>query len=68
MPTITSADGTRIEYDRAGHGPAVILIGSGPTDRGSTAEPAGLLADSCTVINYDRRGRGGRRAHPDRAR
>ncbi len=59
MSDITSADGTRIEYDQTGSGPAVILISAGPTDRNSNAELAGLLADSCTVINYDRRGRGG---------
>ena len=59
MPTVTSADGTRIEYDRTGAGPTVIIIGAGPNDRNANAELAGLLATRCTVINYDRRGRGG---------
>jgi alpha-beta hydrolase superfamily lysophospholipase len=35
-----------------------VLICAGPTDRSSNAELADLLAASCTVINYDRRGRG----------
>jgi hypothetical protein len=59
MPQVISADGTRIEYDRTGAGPAVILICAGPTDRNTNAELAALLAESCTVLNYDRRGRGG---------
>ncbi|MFD3401535.1 alpha/beta fold hydrolase [Kribbella sp. NPDC058693] len=59
MPTVTSTDGTGIEYELSGAGPVVVFIGSGPTDRTSNAELAGLLAGSCTVINYDRRGRGG---------
>lgn len=59
MPTVTSADGTRIDYDQTGAGPAVIVIGAGPTDRTANAELAGLLATRCTVVNYDRRGRGG---------
>ena len=59
MPTVTSADGTRIEHDRTGAGPTVIIIGAGPNDRNANAELAGLLATRCTVINYDRRGRGG---------
>jgi surfactin synthase thioesterase subunit len=59
MTITVSMDGTKIEYDRSGSGPAVVLIGSGPTDRTANAELAGLLSPSCTVLNYDRRGRGG---------
>lgn len=62
MSHVISADGTRIEYDRTGDrpaGPAVVLINAGPTDRNANAELAGLLSGSCTVFNYDRRGRGG---------
>lgn len=55
----TSSDGTRIEYDKSGSGPTVLLIGAGPTDRSSNADLAELLSASCTVVNYDRRGRGG---------
>ena len=58
MPSTTSADGTVIDFDQLGDGPAVILICAGPTDRNSNGELAGLLAASCTVFNYDRRGRG----------
>ena len=55
----TSADGTRIAYDKLGSGPAVLIIGAGPTDRGSEAGLAELLAKQFTTYNYDRRGRGG---------
>lgn len=58
MATVKSADGTQIYYEATGSGPAVVLICAGPTDRNSNAELAGLLSESCTVINYDRRGRG----------
>lgn len=56
---VTADDGTRIAYDRQGTGPAVILVASALTDRSDTAKLAQLLADQFTVINYDRRGRGG---------
>jgi pimeloyl-ACP methyl ester carboxylesterase len=60
MDHVVSADGTRIAYDRLGSGPAVLLIGSGPTSRrsGPEAPLAALLAEQFTVYNYDRRGRG----------
>lgn len=68
--TTTSTDGTLIAYDRSGQGPAVVLIGGGPADRSANAGLAALLAQRCTVYNYDRRGRGdsGDTApyHPDR--
>ncbi|PRX46941.1 alpha-beta hydrolase superfamily lysophospholipase [Prauserella shujinwangii] len=58
---VTSADGTVIAYDRAGTGPAVVLVHGAFTDR---AHPilrtvADALAPWFTVCNYDRRGRGG---------
>jgi pimeloyl-ACP methyl ester carboxylesterase len=56
--TVKSDDGTLIDYAVQGSGPAVVLICAGPTDRSANAELADLLAASCTVINYDRRGRG----------
>ncbi|MGG7507910.1 alpha/beta fold hydrolase [Plantibacter sp. YIM 135249] len=62
--TTTSADGTRIAYDRHGDGtgPAVIFVGGAMQFRGfdpQTVAMAGLLAShGFTVINYDRRGRG----------
>src|SRR5262249_60997389 len=58
MDHVVSSDGTRIAFDRLGSGPAVLLIGAGPTDRSSEAPLAALLAEHFTVYNYDRRGRG----------
>ena len=58
MDHVISSDSTRIAYDRLGSGPAVLLIGAGPTDRRSEAPLAALLAEHFTVYNYDRRGRG----------
>ena len=60
---VTSADGTRIAYDRLGSGAhAVILVGSAMNYRAfdpTTVQIATLLADQgFSVINYDRRGRG----------
>lgn len=56
---VTSADGTAIAYERAGAGPAVILVGGGAVDRSENAPLAAALAGRFTVFNYDRRGRGG---------
>jgi pimeloyl-ACP methyl ester carboxylesterase len=60
METVTSKDGSRIAYDRLGSGPAVILVAGalGYRKFKKMEELAKLLAGSCTVINYDRRGRG----------
>ena len=60
MYTVTSADGTRIAYDRYGDGPAVILVnGALGYRKFKTMEHiATALSEHCTVINYDRRGRG----------
>jgi len=58
MNKVISADGTPIAFDRLGHGPALILIGGGPTDRSANAALADLLSGHFTVYNYDRRGRG----------
>src|SRR5215469_3096057 len=58
--TVTSKDGTRIVYDKTGHGPAVILVAGAMCSRNfwSGPELAKLLASRFTVYNYDRRGRG----------
>ncbi|MEU7904481.1 alpha/beta fold hydrolase [Actinoplanes sp. NPDC049118] len=60
MPTITSGDGTRIAYERAGDGPALILIDGAMCHRaaGPMRPLAALLRESFTVYAYDRRGRG----------
>lgn len=58
MNQFTSKDGTALAYDRAGSGPAVVLIGGGPVDRSANTPLAELLATDFTVYNYDRRGRG----------
>ena len=59
MERVTSKDGTAIEFDRIGQGPAVVLISGGSVDRTSNASLAEALASDLTVLNYDRRGRGG---------
>ena len=60
MQTVTSKDGTSIAYDRHGSGPPVILVAGalGYRKFKRMEELAELLAERCTVINYDRRGRG----------
>jgi pimeloyl-ACP methyl ester carboxylesterase len=62
MEHVTSRDGTAIAFEKAGHGPPVILVGGALNDH--TAPAAGLplakhLASNFTVYSYDRRGRGG---------
>ncbi|MEU9391609.1 alpha/beta hydrolase [Streptomyces sp. NPDC048324] len=53
-----SRDGTSLAYQRAGEGPAVVLV-SGAMSTGATVAPlAGLLAKRFTTVWYDRRGRG----------
>ena len=62
MSTVASADGTVIDYDRYGDGPAVIFIGGAATYRAideSTTQTARRLAtEGFTSVDYDRRGRG----------
>jgi pimeloyl-ACP methyl ester carboxylesterase len=55
---VTSADGTKIAFDRFGEGPAVIVISGLLCDRHTTQPLAKQLARQFSVINYDRRGRG----------
>jgi pimeloyl-ACP methyl ester carboxylesterase len=63
MSTVTSADGTTIDYERYGAGPAVIFIGGAIQYRGvdpvTTKTTQELAAEGFTTIDYDRRGRGG---------
>ncbi|MET7402149.1 alpha/beta fold hydrolase [Dactylosporangium sp. NPDC005572] len=57
METVTSRDGTTIAVERAGEGPAVILVGGGLDDGSENAPLVPALARSFTVFNYARRGR-----------
>ncbi|MPZ95158.1 MAG: alpha/beta fold hydrolase [Propionibacteriales bacterium] len=60
MHTVTSKDGTSIAVDRAGQGPAVVLVDGALCTRAQGPMPdlVPLLADHFTVYTYDRRGRG----------
>jgi pimeloyl-ACP methyl ester carboxylesterase len=60
MTTTMSTDGTRIAFDRAGQGPAVIVVDGALCYRasGPSASFAELLTPHFTVFTYDRRGRG----------
>lgn len=62
---VTSADGTRIAYERTGSGPAVVLIGGAFNDRSTTGGLAATLAPHATAVCYDRRGRGASGASTD---
>jgi pimeloyl-ACP methyl ester carboxylesterase len=48
--------GARLRYEVRGAGPVLLLIHGGMGDAGVFAPVAGLLADSYTVLTYDRRG------------
>ena len=63
MQTVTSKDGTTIAFDRAGSGPALVLVGGMFEQRAMDSETARLaalplLAQHFSVLHYDRRGRG----------
>ena len=57
---VTSRDGTSIAYERAGAGPAVILVDAAGNFRGFSPMPqlAEALAQDFTTFTYDRRGKG----------
>ena len=55
---VVSKDGTRIAYEKAGHGNLLILVLGALNSRKTGASLAKLLAPHFTVISYDRRGRG----------
>jgi pimeloyl-ACP methyl ester carboxylesterase len=57
--TVTSNDGTVIDFELAGEGPPIVLVGGGLVDRSENAPLVPELASRYTVCNYDRRGRGG---------
>jgi pimeloyl-ACP methyl ester carboxylesterase len=56
--TVTSADGTRIAFERLGDGPPLIVVGGATCDRARMREVSEAFARDRSVINYDRRGRG----------
>jgi pimeloyl-ACP methyl ester carboxylesterase len=60
MNITNSADGTKIVYDAAGDGPALILVDGAMCTRSSGSKPelVSLLSRHFTVYSYDRRGRG----------
>lgn len=57
---VTSADGTQIAVERAGSGPALVIVDGAGCSRllGASLEWASLLSSQFTVYTYDRRGRG----------
>ena len=62
MKHVASKDGTTIAYERAGGGPALVLVGGALTSRtfGVSLSLARHLASFFTVVSYDRGGRGDR--------
>ena len=60
MESVTSTDGTAIAFERAGTGPALILVDGAMCYRGFGPMGAlsASLASDFTVFTYDRRGRG----------
>ncbi|WP_370942852.1 alpha/beta fold hydrolase [Amycolatopsis sp. cg5] len=58
MNTVTSADGTKIAFERTGDGPPVILVGGAFNDRSTVAGLANALVPELSGIGFDRRGRG----------
>lgn len=58
MDLLTAPDGTTIAHQATGTGPPLVLVVGAFCDSTSTADLTALLADSFTVHEYDRRGRG----------
>ena len=58
MPRSAAVDGFELAYDRAGTGPAVVLLHGWPGDRTDYRELAPLLVDAADVVVPDLRGFG----------
>lgn len=62
VSTVTSSDGTIIDYDRCGRGPTVVFIAGAAqyraTDPRTTAIAERLAGAGFTTVVFDRRGRG----------
>ncbi|MGH8774242.1 MAG: alpha/beta fold hydrolase [Jiangellaceae bacterium] len=58
MQSVQSRDGTTIAFDQLGGGAPIIVVAGASCDRAIDAPIAEELARHCTVLNYDRRGRG----------
>lgn len=58
MEFVTSADGTRIAYDRGGEGPPLVLVHGTTSDHASWEHVLADLRERFTVYAMDRRGRG----------
>ncbi len=54
----TSKDGTKIAFERAGTGPALVIVGGALSQRSGGKPLSAKLEDQFTVYTYDRRGRG----------
>jgi pimeloyl-ACP methyl ester carboxylesterase len=60
MPQVTSSDGTKIGYERAGSGPRLVFVDGALCHRrfGPGEDIAKALSGHFEVVRYDRRGRG----------
>jgi len=58
MPSVLSADGTAIAFERVGQGPPIVLVVGAFNDRSTGGPLAQFLAPQFTAYTYDRRGRG----------
>ncbi len=55
--------GARLRYRRRGNGPLLLLVAGGDGDAAASDDLAAHLADSYTVLTYDRRGLSGSTVH-----
>ena len=58
MASVTSVDGTSIDYSIAGSGPVIVFVAGVFNLRDTFAPLAAELSSDHTVLTYDRRGRG----------